>query len=48
MGLSRRLRDPHDPLRRFIQSEFAHVDTIKRDLREGAPILNFAPPDVEA
>lgn len=47
MGLSSRLRDPRDPLRRFIQSQFAHVDTIKRDLRERAPVLNFAPPDVE-
>jgi hypothetical protein len=47
MGLSGRLLNPRDPLRRFIQSQFAHVDTIRRDLRERASILNFVPPNVE-
>lgn len=47
MGLSSRLRDPRDPLRRFFEAEFAHVDTIRQDLRERAPTLIFAPPDVE-
>jgi hypothetical protein len=47
MGLSGRLRDARDPLRRFIQSRFPHVDTIRRDLRERASILNFVPPNIE-
>jgi hypothetical protein len=47
MGLSSRLRDPRDPLRHFIQSQLPHVDAIRRDMRERAPTMIFAPPDIE-
>ena len=47
MGLAGRLKDTRDPLRRFIQSQFPHVDVIRNELRGRASVLSFAPPDVE-